>query len=169
VREAAAELLGDDDWRNRRPNHARQYIASVAGKELFRRIYDETLSIALATGTRPERMIVEPIPPRWEGTTVPGNDHDVWIGQIIAAYGDLKPSMLQDFERGRRTEVDFINGYVAQMGKQLGIPTVMNASMTEIVHLIEQDQIQPHPARVEDVLRRAEDGVESKQRVATPS
>jgi 2-dehydropantoate 2-reductase len=131
----------------------RQYMASVAGREVFRRSYEEALSFALASGTHPERMIVEPIPPGWQGRTVPRSDHDRWIDQIISAYGDIKPSMLQDFERGRRTEVDFINGYVAQMGKQIGVPTAMNTAITDLVHRIEQGQTQPHPARLEDLLR----------------
>jgi len=62
--------------------------------------------------------------------------------------------MLQDFERGRRTEIDFINGYVAQLGRQIGISIAMNAAMTDMVHRIEQGQIQPHPARLDDLLRR---------------
>jgi 2-dehydropantoate 2-reductase len=134
----------------------RQYIASVAGKEVFRRTYDEALSVALASGARPERMIVEPIPPGWQGTSVPGEDHDAWIDQIAAAYGDVKPSMLQDFERHRRTEIDFINGYVAQLGSQIGVPTAMNAAVTGIAHRIEQGEIQPDPARLDDLLRGAE-------------
>jgi 2-dehydropantoate 2-reductase len=68
-------------------------------------------------------MNVDPIPPGSKGTSVPGPDYDVWIEQILAGYGDIKPSMLQDFERGRRTEIDFINGYVAQLGKQMGLPS----------------------------------------------
>lgn len=134
----------------------RQYIASSAGQEVFRRTYDEALSVALASGTRPERMIVEPIPPGWQGASVPGNDHDAWIGQIVAAYGDVKPSMLQDFERRRRTEIDFINGYVAQVGRQVGLPIAMNAAVTEIVHRIEQGQMQPDPARLDDLLREVQ-------------
>jgi 2-dehydropantoate 2-reductase len=84
-----------------------------------------------------------------------GQDHDAWIDQILAAYGDLKPSMLQDFELGRRTEIDFINGYVVQLGTQIGIPIAMNAAMADMVHQIEQGQIQPLPARLDDLLRRA--------------
>lgn len=132
----------------------RQYMISFAGKEVFRRIYDEALSVALASGTRPERMIVEPIPPGWRGASVCGQDHDAWIDQILAAYGDLKPSMLQDFELGRRTEIDFINGYVVQLGTQIGLPTAMNAAMADMVHQIEQGQIQPLPALLDDLLRR---------------
>lgn len=134
----------------------RQYMTSSAGREVFRRTYDEALSVALANGTRPERMIVEPIPPGWQGTSAPGIQPDTWIGQIIAAYGDLKPSMLQDFERHRRTEIDFLNGYVAQLGRQIGIPTAMNAAITDLVQRIEQGQTKPHPARMDDLLRRVE-------------
>jgi 2-dehydropantoate 2-reductase len=132
----------------------RQYMMSSAGREVFRRIYDEALSVALAGGAQPERMIVDPIPPGWQRTSVPGDDYNVWIDQIMATYGDIKASMLQDFERGLRTEIDFINGYVAQLGRQIGIPVALNAAMTDMVHLIEQGQIQPHPARLDDLLGR---------------
>lgn len=132
----------------------RQYMMTVAGKEVFRRTFDEALSVALASGTQPERMLVDPIPPGWKGASTPGHDYELWIDQIIANYGDLKPSMLQDFERGRRTEIDFINGYVAQLGKELGIPTVMNTRITEIAHLIEKGLIKAHPARLNDLMRQ---------------
>jgi hypothetical protein len=29
-----------------------------------------------------------------------GKDYESWVEAIIAFYGDVKPSMLQDFERG---------------------------------------------------------------------
>jgi hypothetical protein len=53
-----------------------------------------------------------------------------------------------------RTEIDFINGYVAQLGRQIGIPIALNAAMTDMVHLIEQGQIQPDPARLDELLQR---------------
>jgi hypothetical protein len=53
--------------------------------------------------------------------------------------------MLQDFEGGRRTGIDFINAYVAQLGRQIGIPIAMNAALPDVAHLIEQGQIQPNP------------------------
>jgi ketopantoate reductase PanE/ApbA-like protein len=83
-------------------------------------------------------MIVEPIPPGWNGAILPGKDYNVWLEQIMGVYGRGKPSMLQDFERGRLTEIDFINGYVAQVGKQIGIPVPMNAAITDLVHQIER-------------------------------
>ena len=136
----------------------RQYMASRAGKEVFRRAYDEALSTALATGVQPERMIVDPIPPGWKGCSVCGNEYDAWIDRVIGGYGDVKSSMLQDFEHGRRTEIDFINGYVAQLGSKAGVLVSMNAAITDLVHLIEQGESEPHPARLDDLLKQTEKG-----------
>ena len=43
----------------------RQYMETEAGKKVFRRTYEEALSVALAIGTRLERLAVDPIPPGW--------------------------------------------------------------------------------------------------------
>ena len=132
----------------------RHYIATSAGMEVFRNTYDEALRIALAAGVRPERMIVEPTPPGWDGAKSGlGANYDAWVEKIIVTYGDLKPSMLQDFERRRRTEVDFINGYVAQLGKKIGMSAPLNAAIAETVHLIEQGHIQPGSVRLEELAR----------------
>jgi len=69
------------------------------------------------------------------------------------AVGEHKTSMLQDFERGRRTEIDFINGYVARLGKEAGIGVAMNEAITAVVHSIEQRQIAPHPDRLKELSR----------------
>src|SRR6202040_1699104 len=45
----------------------RAYIDRPEGRELFSRTYDEALSVALASGVRPEKMLVDPIPPGWNG------------------------------------------------------------------------------------------------------
>jgi 2-dehydropantoate 2-reductase len=74
----------------------------------------------------------------------------------MGGYGDAKSSMLQDLERGRRTEIDFINGYVAQLGRKAGVPVSMNAAITDLVHLIEQGKSEPHPARLKELLKQVE-------------
>jgi 2-dehydropantoate 2-reductase len=133
----------------------RGYMERHSGREVFRRIYGEALSVAEASGNPPERMIVEPIPPGWRGAALSGKDYDGWIGQVLAAYGDLKASMWQDIERGRRTEIDFINGYVAGLGRRMGVPVGMNEAMTALVHRIEEGGVGPGPARLDDLLRQA--------------
>ncbi len=44
-----------------------------------------------------------------------------------------KPSMLQHMERGRQTEVDALNGAVARMSAELGIPAPHNAAVTALI------------------------------------
>lgn len=52
-----------------------------------------------------------------------------------------KGSMLQDLEKGRKTEVDMINGVVAAMGDRLGIDTPFNDAVIRIVHGIENGSL----------------------------
>jgi 2-dehydropantoate 2-reductase len=131
----------------------REYIASPDGRELFDRTYDEALSVALATGARPERILVDPVPPARGDRGVSSATYDGWLGQILDGYGDLKASMLQDFERGRATEIDFINGYVVSLGRQLGVGTPTNEAIVETVHAIARGQIAPAPALLGQILR----------------
>lgn len=131
----------------------REYVSSVAGRDLFDRTYDEALSVALASGARPERMLADPVPPAWNGRSVPGVAHDGGLDQILKFYGDAKPSMLQDFERGRLTEINFINGYVVALGRQFGVQTPANAAIVDTVHAIEHGQITPDPALLGRILQ----------------
>ncbi len=49
----------------------------------------------------------------------------------------LKSSMLQSLERGRRPEIDFLNGYVVDKGRAKGVPVPVNAALVEMVREIE--------------------------------
>jgi len=124
----------------------RRFLALPGGRDLFMRTYDEALSVALAAGDRPERMVVEPLPPGWDGRSRPGPAFEAWLGEILAFYGDLKPSMLQDFEQGRPTEIDFINGHVVAVGRRHGLATPVNGAITETVRAITRGEAVPGPA-----------------------
>jgi 2-dehydropantoate 2-reductase len=129
----------------------RQYMETEAGRTVFRRTYEEALSVALGIGTRLERLAVDPIPPGWASNVAVEKRYESWVEAIIGFYGDVKPSMLQDFERGRKTEVDFINGYVVTLGHASGSPIMMNATITSLVHQIERGDLQPTPGRMNDL------------------
>ena len=55
----------------------------------------------------------------------------------------LKASMLQDLEKGLKTEIDAINGIVCDFGKKHGIPTPVNSQVVEIVKGIENVKYKP--------------------------
>jgi 2-dehydropantoate 2-reductase len=135
----------------------RQYMTTEAGKKVFRRTYEEALSVALAIGTRLERLTVDSIPPGWPSNSAAEEYYESWVEAVIAFYGDVKPSMLQDFERGRRTEIDFINGYVVTLGHASGVPVHMNATITNLVHQIERGDLQPAPDRMNDLAAQTAD------------
>lgn len=46
-------------------------------------------------------------------------------------------SMRQDIERGRRTEIDFINGAIVREGAVLGVPTPVNFALTSLIKGLE--------------------------------
>jgi len=56
---------------------------------------------------------------------------------VIRATAGNRSSMLQDVARGRRTEIDALNGYVCGLGEKCGIPTPVNDTLTALVKGIE--------------------------------
>ena len=61
----------------------------------------------------------------------------------IRKHAKLKASMLQDLEKGKKTEVDAINGVVCLYGKKVNFPTPINSKVVEIIHRIEQGELTP--------------------------
>ena len=62
-------------------------------------------------------------------------------GYIYRNYYPLrtaKASMLQDLERGKKTEIQMINGYVGAMGRKYGVPTPFNDLVVKIITDIEE-------------------------------
>lgn len=52
-------------------------------------------------------------------------------------YRKLKSSSLQSLERGRKTEIDFFNGYISSKGKEFYVSTPVNIRLTRMVQEIE--------------------------------
>ncbi|MDZ7738964.1 MAG: ketopantoate reductase family protein [Bacteroidales bacterium] len=52
-------------------------------------------------------------------------------------YRRLKSSSLQSLQRGKLTEIDYLNGYIASNGREYGVPTPVNAAIVNMIHEIE--------------------------------
>jgi len=66
------------------------------------------------------------------------------FGIYRAVFGPhklLKASMLQDIEKGLKTEIDAINGVVVGSGKKVGIATPINDKVVEVVKGIESGKM----------------------------
>jgi len=59
-----------------------------------------------------------------------------------------RPSMGQDMLKGRRTEIDFINGLIAAKGQEVGRPAPTHAKLVVVVKQVELGKI---PARAENL------------------
>ncbi|MEJ8813550.1 ketopantoate reductase family protein [Variovorax ureilyticus] len=73
------------------------------------------------------------------GVRLPG---DAW--QVVAGLVQTMPtqysSTAQDLARGKRSEIDHLNGYVMRKGESLGVPTPVNRTLFALVKLIEARQ-----------------------------
>jgi 2-dehydropantoate 2-reductase len=52
-----------------------------------------------------------------------------------------KASMLQDLEKGKKTEVNMINGFVVEQGKKYGVPTPYNDIAVRVIKGIEDKEL----------------------------
>ena len=57
--------------------------------------------------------------------------------------GAHRPSMGQDMVKGRRTEIEFLNGFIVDKGKEVGVLTPANAALTDIVKRVEKGELRP--------------------------
>ena len=55
--------------------------------------------------------------------------------------GNIRPSMLQDLEKGKPCEVEYINGEVCRWGKKYGIATPVNDKIVELIKKEESGEL----------------------------
>jgi 2-dehydropantoate 2-reductase len=80
----------------------------------------ETIAVARALGIElPEKDILER------------------LIQFALKMGPVMSSTAQDIARGKRTEIESLNGYVVRRGAALGVPTPVNHTLTALLKLIE--------------------------------
>lgn len=64
-----------------------------------------------------------------------------------------RPSFLQDVLKGRRTEIDALNGYVSEQGRRVGVKTPFNDAVVEAIHRHGVGTLRPDPKNLEPLLR----------------
>jgi 2-dehydropantoate 2-reductase len=65
--------------------------------------------------------------------------------------GAHRPSMGQDMVKGRRTEIEFLNGFIVDQAQPLGLSTPANAALTRIVQRVERGEIPPDPRHIQEL------------------
>ena len=74
-----------------------------------------------------------------EGVQVPG-DVDAAIRKIADTMRSQYSSTAQDLARGKRTEIDYLNGLIVKRGTALGVATPANRVLWALVKLLESKQ-----------------------------
>ncbi len=63
-------------------------------------------------------------------------------GKFVGSPPEIRgrPSLLQDISRGRKTEIDYLNGYVVRRGDEIGIKCAYNQGISTIIRGIESGE-----------------------------
>jgi len=99
-------------------------------REVMQTALDEARDVARAAGVR--------LPDD-------GPENSANAMNLLENYGSATSSTEQDIARGRRTEMDSLNGYVARRGAELGVPTPVNRTLYALVKLLEEKSIAGAP------------------------
>jgi len=66
---------------------------------------------------------------------------------------DIHTSMYDDWKAGRKTEIDYLNGFIVEQGRKLGIPTPVNEALTAMIKTItEKEQTGSGRVRIEGAV-----------------
>lgn len=85
-----------------------------------------------------------------------GRDRERVMAEMAAGATSLasgRPSMLQDVMRGRRTEIDYLNGYVVEQAHKVGVPAPFNEAVVRLVNSFAVGALKPHPKNLEPLAR----------------
>jgi 2-dehydropantoate 2-reductase len=74
-----------------------------------------------------------------DGVTLPG-DVDAAVRKIAETAAGQYASTAQDLARGKRSEIDHLNGFIVRRGEALGVATPANRLLHAIVKLIEASE-----------------------------
>lgn len=99
---------------------------------------------------RAQNVVLEPIGPEgcldrlMDFSTEEERSSTDWIyRKLFSTCYDGKASMLQDLERGRRTEIRSINGVLCSSGRKSGVPTPFSDRVVELVEEAEEQSRVP--------------------------
>ena len=64
---------------------------------------------------------------------------------------EQRPSMGQDMAKGRRTEIEFLNGFVVREGEENGCRPAPTNALVEIVKQVERGELKQDPRKITDL------------------
>ena len=117
-----------------------------------------------AEALRVGRSLGHTIPSPMKGFTLDDIEQAAWEGNVeleatfsgpppaVAGY----PSLYQDIMKGRKTEIDYLNGHVSRRGKELGLATPYSNAAVTVIKGVESGEFTvgiENVKRVEQIAR----------------
>ncbi len=115
-------------------------------RKIFLRILTEAVNVARASGIRLEKIggkinpyelaLIDDEPNRRFSLSL--LKKHLIVGLVGFKYRKLKSSSLQSLERGRKTEVDYLNGYIVRRANEYNVAVPTNLRLFSMMKDIEQ-------------------------------
>ena len=120
-----------------------EVVADPAGKEAALAVWREGYDVGVAQGLKLEDVLGVSAGALVARDPEDRDRVDEALGIAMDQAGATKASMLQDLERGLKTEVDVINGAVVEKGREYGVQTPLNARVVDLMHAMERGERRP--------------------------
>jgi 2-dehydropantoate 2-reductase len=110
-----------------------QQLAQRGYRKVMAACVREGLRVLKRAGIKPK--IDAPLPPSLVPTLMelPNALFNVAAKKIVDIDPNARSSMWEDLQRGRKTEVDLLNGEIVRLGAQLDVPTPINQRVMDLV------------------------------------
>ena len=132
-----------------------QIVKSEPLRRFSTRLGSEAIRVGQALGYQLEEVLhlaPETIAKAGEGDAAAIEIADAQrLKDTARVSGEQRPSMGQDMMKGRRTEIEFLNGYVVREGEKAGMTCRANAALTDIVKRVEKGELKADPQHILDL------------------
>lgn len=169
--------LSGERWAKLATNCMVNALCGISGYDAGEvRSRDDTLSVLVELGAETVRVgracgyDIEPImglaPQRYiDAAEGIGTDQLLIDIRVVSkATGGHRASMLQDVEKHRRTEIEFLNGLVADRGRDVGVATPLCDAAVAAVRRFPIGELEPDPANLVELVELAAAVHEASQR-----
>jgi 2-dehydropantoate 2-reductase len=133
-----------------------EIAGEARGREITIRLGHESARVGLALGLKVPGFGGVPAE-RWAEAARPGVYKE--LDAAMAAKGgsgrNWRASMAQDVVKGRRSEIEYMNGHVVAKGREAGVPTPVSAAVVELMREIDAGTRRPSPENIQIALSRA--------------
>ena len=132
-----------------------ELLAHGKVRKLFLQLYREVVDVAHA-----QQIALEPITSNPYLLYVAEGSNwfvrwykDLFLRFIGRKYRHLKSSTLQSIERGRKSEIDILNGFIVAAGEKSGVKVPANKAVTKIMRAIDSGEMKYQPSNLDLVYR----------------